>query len=457
MEEEKREPGVNYAFDWTGLEADPDWKGLPGRLKRFFTGAPPAPTPDDRQQIVFSKAKGARDIVIRGLTMVRPDQDIPTLEGSPRLIEDLDLTIRPGTRIAIIGKNGTGKSTLLRGLVGFWPFGKGEIIMPEGVTLLPLPQTPYVPALPFRSAVTFPEPDEKFTDEQIIEALKTVEHEELAKNMPKKADGFFNRHLVPYASELAKGYSYQTNQLTDSQLADFSRQLLDYMDNGMTKWISDWHVKSLHENLMGQVRDMRKATVPDPHVQLSKWNVKKLAQAVAGDWTARLEFPGEKHWLLKLPVALKNIFNLVTLRPVHTQAEIEERKSEVKRLNALVEFLRDKRDSDRVDGAKLQRTLSGGQKQRLRIAGVLLNRPEILIGDEITSSLDEETGHAVMKLLMETMPKETTMIFVVHDKSMLQYFDTVGEIRNGRLIVSSLEEYRQRKALETEPAPQIQP
>lgn len=60
--------------------------------------------------------------------------------------------------------------------------------------------------------------------------------------------------------------------------------------------------------------------------------------------------------------------------------------------------------------------LSGGQKQRVAIARALVNRPEIILADEPTASLDEKTKAAMVELLIETAQKDnTTLVLVTHD------------------------------------------
>ncbi|MDR1633706.1 MAG: metal ABC transporter ATP-binding protein [Bifidobacteriaceae bacterium] len=44
-----------------------------------------------------------------------------------RILEDIDLTIRPGQRVGILGANGSGKSTLIKALLGLVPLAKGEV------------------------------------------------------------------------------------------------------------------------------------------------------------------------------------------------------------------------------------------------------------------------------------------------------------------------------------------
>ena len=62
--------------------------------------------------------------------------------------------------------------------------------------------------------------------------------------------------------------------------------------------------------------------------------------------------------------------------------------------------------------------ISGGQLQRIGIARALYKDPEIMILDEITSSLDEQTEDEIMKLI-ETFKGKKTIIIISHKKRCL--------------------------------------
>ena len=68
--------------------------------------------------------------------------------------------------------------------------------------------------------------------------------------------------------------------------------------------------------------------------------------------------------------------------------------------------------------------LSGGQKQRLSIARVLLDNPKIIIFDESTSSLDNETEDKLLKALDEHI-KDKTTITIAHRKNSIDKADRV--------------------------------
>ena len=76
---------------------------------------------------------------------------------------------------------------------------------------------------------------------------------------------------------------------------------------------------------------------------------------------------------------------------------------------------------------------SGGQRQRIAIARALFAKPSILILDEATSSLDNETENAVMEAI-ESLQGTITMIIIAHRLSTIRNCNRIFEISEGRAI-----------------------
>ncbi len=78
--------------------------------------------------------------------------------------------------------------------------------------------------------------------------------------------------------------------------------------------------------------------------------------------------------------------------------------------------------------------LSGGEKQRVAIARALIHNPKIILADEPSGNLDEETGIAVMDKLFELIIKNgTTLILVTHSKDVAKRCEETYELISGNL------------------------
>ncbi|MCQ2151748.1 MAG: ATP-binding cassette domain-containing protein [Bacteroidales bacterium] len=70
-------------------------------------------------------------------------------------------------------------------------------------------------------------------------------------------------------------------------------------------------------------------------------------------------------------------------------------------------------------GHRMPHQLSGGEQQRAVIARSLLNGPELILADEPTGNLDEETAHEIMYLLLKINSSGTAVIMVTHNQSLM--------------------------------------
>jgi putative ABC transport system ATP-binding protein len=80
--------------------------------------------------------------------------------------------------------------------------------------------------------------------------------------------------------------------------------------------------------------------------------------------------------------------------------------------------------------------LSGGQQQRVAIARALVKEPKVLLADEPTGNLDEDTRDDIIALL-EKLWRERglTMVLVTHDSSVARRAERVGIMSKGRLSI----------------------
>lgn len=79
---------------------------------------------------------------------------------------------------------------------------------------------------------------------------------------------------------------------------------------------------------------------------------------------------------------------------------------------------------DKLDS--ITENLSGGERQRVAIGRAVLTRPQLILADEPTGSLDTKTGDNIMNLLKNIQSKYgCSILMITHDESLTKYVDRV--------------------------------
>lgn len=88
--------------------------------------------------------------------------------------------------------------------------------------------------------------------------------------------------------------------------------------------------------------------------------------------------------------------------------------------------------------------LSGGEQQRIAIARALAHEPAIVLADEPTGNLDEDTGEQILALLLElTRDAGRTLIMATHNPEIVPLADRVCRIHEGKLIITRNESVKE--------------
>ena len=88
-------------------------------------------------------------------------------------------------------------------------------------------------------------------------------------------------------------------------------------------------------------------------------------------------------------------------------------------------------------GGILPVKLSGGEQQRVAIARAIISRPEILIFDEPTASLDGDTGRMIIAFVKENiLSQDRCILIVTHDARINEYADRILHMEDGHLTAN---------------------
>jgi len=168
--------------------------------------------------------------------------------------------------------------------------------------------------------------------------------------------------------------------------------LLDKIDGGKI-WIDDKEVSSLNE--------------------MERNNIKNHF----------LGFVFQFHYLMSEFTALENVMIPALLNNFKNKKEIEKEAKELLEIVGLAERIKHKPNQ-----------LSGGEKQRVAIARAMINKPKLILADEPTGNLDEDTGELIFSLFRKINKEHNQSIVVVtHARDLSQVTDRQIYLKRGVL------------------------
>lgn len=156
-----------------------DYKAVVDRLTGFEASIDAARETQSANAI-RSQAAMSGDLRIPELDLALPDGRV--------IARIRDLAFHKGQRTLLVGPSGSGKSTLFRAIAGIWPFGAGKIDLPQGASVMLLPQRPYIPIGSLRAAVSYPAAEGAHGDAAIRAALEAVRLPALLARIEEEAN-----------------------------------------------------------------------------------------------------------------------------------------------------------------------------------------------------------------------------------------------------------------------------
>ena len=136
-----------------------------------------------------------------------------------------------------------------------------------------------------------------------------------------------------------------------------------------------------------------------------------------------LGFVFQFHYLMSEFTALENVMIPALLNNFKNKSEIEKEAKELLEIVGLAERIKHKPNQ-----------LSGGEKQRVAIARAMINKPKLILADEPTGNLDEDTGELIFSLFRKINKEHNQSIVVVtHARDLSQVTDRQVYLKKGVL------------------------
>jgi vitamin B12/bleomycin/antimicrobial peptide transport system ATP-binding/permease protein len=144
-----------------------DWRATLLRIAAFREALPMVETIGEEAGHIDLVDSGAEKLVLEDLAVALPDECVT--------LDQARVEVSLGERIEILGKPGSGKSTVFRALAGMWPWGSGTIKLPSREAMVFMPQRPYLPLGTLRAAVSYPAEPGRFDDAAVRAALERLD------------------------------------------------------------------------------------------------------------------------------------------------------------------------------------------------------------------------------------------------------------------------------------------
>jgi vitamin B12/bleomycin/antimicrobial peptide transport system ATP-binding/permease protein len=170
---------VNTALRWyvQNFSVIADWRATLARVSFFRNALLMTDTPA-KEGDVIAYGRGEKDEGLRiHAVEVYGEPDEGAAGHGIRLKEDVCM-VKPGEKVMINGDPGTDRHLFFQAIAGIWPWGKGEISLPQAERMILMPQEGYLPTATLREVMTYPATGPasmpQVTDEALSQALEAV-------------------------------------------------------------------------------------------------------------------------------------------------------------------------------------------------------------------------------------------------------------------------------------------
>ncbi|CJV65354.1 lantibiotic export protein [Streptococcus pneumoniae] len=332
-------------------------------------------------------------------------------KDSAPVIENLNLTIEPGQRIALVGQSGSGKSTLSKILSGLYKIDTGKILF-DGVNINQIdkkilsqnlgvvPQDSFLLNRSILDNITL---KNEVTSQKIEEVCKAVQIYDEIMAMPMK----FNTIISEMGSNISGGQR-QRIALARALINNPSIVILDEATSALSKILS-----GLYKIDTGKVLF--------DGVNINQIDKKILSQ--------NLGVVPQDSFLLN-----RSILDNITLKHDVTSQKIEE---VCKAVQIYDEIMAMPMKFNTII-SEMGSNISGGQRQRIALARALINNPSIVILDEATSALDTINEERITKYIQS---QGCTQIIIAHRLSTIKDADIIFVMKGGKIVESGNHKY----------------
>ncbi|MDE6141676.1 MAG: ABC transporter ATP-binding protein [Bacilli bacterium] len=176
--------------------------------------------------------------------------------------------------------------------------------------------------------------------------------------------------------------------------------------------------KSTLINILGLIHNYTEGEYVLDSLDVSKMSSDELADK-------RMQYIGFVFQNFYLDEYLKAYENVMLPMLINKEISKENREDKAK------DLLKKLGLSERIN--HYPKEMSGGEQQRVAIARALANDPQIILADEPTGNLDEESEQFVFKILKDLSAEGKCVIVVSHSNAVLDYADVVLKISKGKL------------------------